>query len=49
MNRYILAAIGVVILCAMPIIGTLDDSAKSDNRTVRLSIPVTDPVNIRYK
>ncbi|MBY6156210.1 hypothetical protein [Pseudooceanicola nitratireducens] len=48
MNRYSLAALGVLFLVAMPILGTLHDAAPSHDRTVRLSAPAAGPMVTQY-
>ncbi|WP_407492025.1 hypothetical protein [Pseudooceanicola sp. MF1-13] len=48
MTRYFVLAVGVLLLCAMPIIGSLGSGSEAGDRTVRLTAPVAQPVTVRY-
>jgi len=48
MTRFFLVAVGVLLLCAMPIIGSLGNGPETNDRTVRLTAPTTQPETVRY-
>lgn len=47
MKKNGLLIIGVALLCALPILGTLLDVSNGLDRTVRLAAPVASPVTLR--
>ena len=48
MNRYVLALLGVLLLVALPILGTLSSSSAQADQNVRLTSPVSQPITVRY-
>jgi|TARA_R110002124_G_scaffold85097_1_gene220978 hypothetical protein len=48
MTRYRFLILGIAMLCALPILGTLYESRTDNDRTVRLSVPQSTSLTYRY-